>query len=135
MNPDITKKDQTPIPKDFEYYLSNPEDTTTMVPACELSTAFVEGYLAALHRHRVYDDALHLEGYQLRTHILGDLLFTKKKISDGLRACSRIVINHSKSSPTGAASKQQFTGIVLDGPRCDDAGHMLDPTPDLTKKA
>jgi len=57
----------------------------------ELPEAFLDGYVAALKRNKIYDPALFLEGYQLQLHVLADLITQEKRAEDAVRSQERII--------------------------------------------
>lgn len=69
--------------KDFrDYFTGNDE---------EVREAFLNGYVAALRRNKVYDPALFLEGHQLEVHVIADLIAQEKRTEEARRAQARIV--------------------------------------------
>ncbi len=139
----VNQNRQTPeIDKDFHYYL-NPPYSLESVPTAECSDAFIKGYIAALRRHRIFDEALYLQGRQLHLHILGELLFAEQKAEKVIYSHDRIIkknstkTRHASSAATSAdasdnsngdtGDKQRFRGMVFDSSTLDDGGHEIDP--------
>lgn len=56
----------------------------------EAKEAFLAGYVAALKRNKTYDPALFLEGHQLETHVVADLITQEKRTEEARRAQARI---------------------------------------------
>lgn len=86
--------------KDFRnYFLSNNK---------ELQEAFLDGYIAALKRHKVYDPALFLEGHQLQTHVAGDLIAQEKRAEDAARSQARIVSSSFNNNCTATEAAREY---------------------------
>lgn len=74
--------------KDYKYYFSSSNKENI-----GMQEAFLDGYIAALKCHRIYDPALFLEGRYSELCIIGNLIAQEKRAEDAARSQARMIMN------------------------------------------